>query len=149
TALEQRERPAASDTGYFDNAVRAISDRLDHLQVGNDSASSLNHVEQRIQHLLERLENTEARGNNFSRVEEGLAGILRHLEQQRISAVAAEQAPRSDTSMDGVFVETIKRELSDIRFSQSETNRHTQDSLEAVHNTLGHVVDRLAQIESD
>ena len=149
TALEQRDRPAASDTGHFDNAVRAISDRLDHLQVGNDGASSLNHVEQRIHHLLERLENTEGGGGgNLSRVEEGLADVLRHLEQQRVAA-AAEQAAPSSASMDGIFVETIKRELSDIRFSQSETNRHTQDSLEAVHNTLGHVVDRLAQIEGD
>src|SRR6185369_548194 len=30
-----------------------------------------------------------------------------------------------------------------------ETDRHTQDSLAAVHNTLGHVVDRLAMIEGD
>jgi localization factor PodJL len=149
TALEQRDRPVASDTGYFDNAVRAISDRLDHLQVGNDSTASLNHVEQRVHHLLERLENVEGRGGNFSRVEEGLADILRHLEQQRASAAAVEQAAPSSAPMDGIFVETIKRELSDIRFSQSETNRHTQDSLEAVHNTLGHVVDRLAQIETD
>jgi localization factor PodJL len=43
----------------------------------------------------------------------------------------------------------VKRELSDIRFSQSETDRRTQDSLETVHNTLGHVVDRLAMIEGD
>src|SRR5262249_25001950 len=34
-----------------------------------------------------------------------------------------------------------------IRFSQTETDRHTQDSLEAVHSALGHVVDRLAMIE--
>ncbi len=149
TALEQRDRPAMGDTGHFDNAVRAISDRLDHLQVGNDSASSLNHVEQRVHHLLERLESTEGRGGNFTRVEEGLSDILRHLEQQRVNAAENEQAHRSAAPMDGVFVETIKRELSDIRFSQSETNRHTQDSLEAVHNTLGHVVDRLAQIEGD
>ncbi|WP_424629119.1 hypothetical protein [Bradyrhizobium sp. SYSU BS000235] len=145
TALEQRDRPAAGDTGYFDNAVRAISDRLDNLQVGNDSTASLNHVEQRVHHLLERLENAQGRGGNLSRVEEGLADILRHIEQQR----ATEQAAPSSASTDGIFVETIKRELSDIRFSQSETNRHTQDSLEAVHNTLGHVVDRLAQIEGD
>jgi localization factor PodJL len=149
TALEQRDRPAMGDTGHFDTAVRAISDRLDHLQVGNDSASSLNHVEQRVHHLLERLESTEGRGGNFTRVEEGLSDILRHLEQQRVNAAENEQARRSAAPMDGVFVETIKRELSDIRFSQSETNRHTQDSLEAVHNTLGHVVDRLAQIEGD
>ena len=39
--------------------------------------------------------------------------------------------------------------MSDIRFSQSETDRRTQDSLETVHSTLGHVVDRLAMIEGD
>src|SRR5204863_6447730 len=37
----------------------------------------------------------------------------------------------------------------DIRYSQSETDRRTQDALETVHNTLGHVVDRLAMIEGD
>jgi localization factor PodJL len=50
---------------------------------------------------------------------------------------------------DSGLVDLVKRELSDIRFSQSETDRHTQGSLEAVHNTLGHVVDRLAMIEGD
>ena len=149
TALEQRDRPPAGDTVYFDNAVRTISDRLDNLQVGNDSAASLSHVEQRVHHLLERLEASETRGGNLARVEEGLSDILRHLETQRTSGAAADPGVRAVAPMDSELVDTIKRELTDIRFSQSETNRHTQDSLEAVHNTLGHVVDRLAQIEGD
>jgi localization factor PodJL len=149
TTLEQRERPVMGDTIYFDNAVRTISERLDHLQIGHDSTASLGHVEQRVQHLLERLEMSEARdaNGNLARVEEGLADILRHLEQQRAAGAAAPAA--AAMAMDGALIDTIKRELSDIRFSQNETNRHTQDSLEAVHNTLGHVVDRLAQIEGD
>lgn len=149
TALEQRDRPAAGDTVYFDNAVRTISERLDNLQVGNDSASSLSHVEQRVHHLLERLEASETRGGNLARVEEGLTDILRHLETQRTSSAPADQGYRAAAPMDGDLVDTIKRELSDLRFSQSETTRNTQNSLEAVHNTLGHVVDRLAQIEGD
>jgi localization factor PodJL len=149
TALEQRDRQPVGDTVYFDNAVRTISDRLDHLQVGNDSSASLGHVEQRVHHLLERLEMSEPRGGNLAKVEEGLSDILRHLESQRTSSAGADQGVLAATPMDGDLVDTIKRELSDIRFSQSETNRHTQDSLEAVHNTLGHVVDRLAQIEVD
>lgn len=147
TALEQRDRAPVGDTVYFDNAVRTISDRLDHLQVGNDSSATLSHVEQRVHHLLERLEMTEQRGGNFARVEEGLSDILRHLESQR--SAGADQPQRAAAPIDGDLVDTIKRELSDIRFSQSETTRHTQDSLEAVHNTLGHVVDRLTQIEGD
>ena len=79
------------------------------------------------------------------RVEEGLSDILRHLESQRSACRSRIRAVSRWTPM----VDTIKRELSDIRFSQSETNRSTQDSLEAVHNTLGHVVDRLSQIEGD
>ena len=51
--------------------------------------------------------------------------------------------------MDSGIVDLVKRELSDIRFSQSETDRRTQDSLETVHSTLGHVVDRLSTIEGD
>ena len=58
-------------------------------------------------------------------------------------------AARAPQPVDSGLIDIVKRELSDIRFSQSETDRHTQDSLEAVHNTLGHVVDRLAMIEGD
>ncbi len=145
SALESRERPAAGDSSYFDNAVRNISDRLDSLQVGGDSASSLGHVEQRVHHLLERLEHSGASGGNLGRVEEALSDILRHLEQQRLNAAAGQPA----MPMDGAVADTIKRELTDMRYSQSETDRHTQDSLEVVHSTLGHVVDRLAQIEGD
>src|SRR5262249_9754829 len=51
--------------------------------------------------------------------------------------------------MDSELVDVVKRELSDIRFSQSETDRRTQDALETVHSSLSHVVDRLAMIEGD
>lgn len=146
SALEQRDRPATADSSYFDNAVRTISDRLDHLQVGNDSSSTFSHVEQRVAHLLERLEATEGRPGNLGRIEDGLSEILRLLQQQRGSD---NNAPYNTAPMDQGFVEAIKRELSDMRYSQSETDRHTQDSLEVVHSTLGHVVDRLAHIEGD
>lgn len=145
TTLEQRERPAA-DTGHFDKAVRTISDRLDNLQVGGDAASTFNHVEQRVAHLLERLEASEARPGNLNRVESGLSEIMQMLQQRGTGGAApASAAP----AMDPAFVDAIRRELSDMRQNQVDTTRHTQDSLEVVHNTLGHVVDRLAQIEGD
>ena len=151
TALEQRDRSPVTDTVYFDNAVRTISDRLDNLQAGHDG-TSLGHVEQRIQHLLERLEMAETRteGGDLSRVEQGLTDVLRHLDSQRTNIAAAlDQGSRTAAPMDSDLVDTLRRELSDLRSSQSETTRHTQNSLETVHNTLGHVVDRLTQIESD
>jgi len=145
STLEQRERPAA-DTGHFDKVVRTISDRLDNLQVSDDAASTFSHVEQRVAHLLERLEASEAPPGNLNRVESGLSEIMQMLQQRGTSdAAPTPLAP----AMDPGLVDAIRRELLDMRQSQVDTTRHTQDSLEVVHNTLGHVVDRLAQIEGD
>ncbi|WP_438276502.1 hypothetical protein, partial [Nitrobacter sp.] len=151
-ALENRERPASGSSEQLEEAVRALSDRLDRLPAGHDSSSALAHLEQRVSLLLERLETASGHsGTNLGRVEEGLQDILHHLERQQAGlATLTESAPRSTgPAMDSEVVEAIKRELSEMRFCQSETDRHTQDSLEAVHNTLGHVVDRLAMIEGD
>lgn len=150
-ALETRERPQPSESSeQLESAIRALSDRFDRMQVGNDSASTFAHLEQRVSYLLERLEAAaDPRNGNFSRVEDGLHDILRHLERQQATYSALAESRNSAPTADSGMVDLVKRELSDIRFSQAETNRTTQDSLEAVHNALGHVVDRLSMIEGD
>lgn len=150
-ALETRERPQPSESSeQLESAIRALSDRFDRMQVGNDSASTFAHLEQRVSYLLERLEAAaDPRNGNFSRVEDGLHDILRHLERQQATYSALAESRNSTPTADSGMVDLVKRELSDIRFSQAETNRTTQDSLEAVHNALGHVVDRLSMIEGD
>lgn len=150
-ALETRERPQATEsTEHLEAAIRALSDRFDRMQVGNDSASTFAHLEQRVSYLLERIEAaSDSRGGNLSRVEDGLHDILRHLERQQATYSALAESRNSAPPPDSGMVDLVKRELSDIRYSQAETNRSTQDSLEAVHNTLGHVVDRLSMIEGD
>ncbi|WP_354053313.1 hypothetical protein [Bradyrhizobium sp. LB12.1] len=149
-ALETRERPQPSESSeHLESAIRALSDRFDRMQVGNDSASTFAHLEQRVSYLLERIETaSDPRNGNLSRVEDGLHDILRHLERQQATYSALAES-RSSAPAESGMVDIVKRELSDIRFSQAETNRSTQDSLEAVHNALGHVVDRLSMIEGD
>ncbi|UPK04728.1 tetratricopeptide repeat protein [Bradyrhizobium sp. 170] len=158
STLETRQPPAASEhSEYLENAVRSLSERLDRIPVGNDNASAFAHLEQRVSYLLERLEasgdRSAAPAIDLGRVEEGLHDILRSLERQHASLVALAESNRNSTDtaqpMDSGIVDLVKRELSDIRFSQSETDRRTQDSLETVHSTLGHVVDRLSMIEGD
>lgn len=158
SSIETRERPVASDNSeYLEGALRSLSERLDRIPAGNDNASAFAHLEQRVTYLLERLETSSASagsgGGNLGRVEEGLQDILRHLEHQHANLARLADNTSSYSApqpmMDSGIVDIVKRELSDIRFSQSETDRRTQDSLETVHNTLGHVVDRLAMIEGD
>jgi localization factor PodJL len=154
STLESRERtPVGESTEHLEGALRALSDRLDRMPVGNDSASAFAHLEQRVSYLLERLEaSTDHRSTtvDLGRVEDGLQDVLRHLETQHATfAALADNNRGTPEPADSGLIDIVKRELSDIRFSQSESGRHTQDSLEAVHNTLGHVVDRLAMIEGD
>jgi localization factor PodJL len=154
STLETRERPVSGDnTEQLEGALRALSDRFDRMPVGNDNASAFTHLEQRVSYLLERIESsTDPRAGNLGRVEAGLQDILRHLENQHAAVVALAENNRHSSPpqpFDNGVVDMVKREMSDIRFSQSETDRRTQDSLEAVHSTLGHVVDRLAMIEGD
>ena len=153
STLESRERPAVSESSeHLEGALRALSDRIDRMPVGNDNASAFAHLEQRVSYLLERLEaSTDHRPSvDLGRVEDGLQDILRHLEAQHAAVARLADTDRSAAApADSGLIDIVKRELSDIRFNQSEAGRHTQDSLEAVHNTLGHVVDRLAMIEGD
>jgi localization factor PodJL len=154
SSLQGRERPVVSDNSeHIEGALRALMDRLDRMPVGNDSASAFAHLEQRVSYLLERLEaSADHRSGNLGRVEEGLQDVLRHLETQHAGfAALADNGLNvaAPAQMDGGLVDLIKRELSDMQFRQTETGRHTQDALEVVHNTLGHVVDRLAMIEGD
>ncbi|MGA2055932.1 MAG: hypothetical protein ABSG88_11525 [Bradyrhizobium sp.] len=153
SSLESREqRPSTHENSeQIERALLALSDRLDRIPVGNDGASALAHLEQRVSYLLERLEaSSDHRSGNLGRVEEGLQDVLHHLERQHASIASFVSSSRSEPVVqDSGLADLVKRELSDIRFSQTETDRHTQDSLEAVHNTLGHVVDRLSMIEGD
>jgi localization factor PodJL len=155
SSLESRDqRPAANENSeQIERALLALSDRLDRIPVGNDDASAFAHLEQRVSYLLERLEASgDHRSGNLGRVEEGLQDVLQHLERQHASfasLIANNSRSEPLAQQDSGLADLVKRELSDIRFSQAETDRHTQDSLEAVHNTLGHVVDRLSMIEGD
>ena len=153
STLESRERQAASEnTDQLEGCLRTLSDRIDRLPVGNDNASAFAHLEQRVSYLLERMEASadQRPAVDLGRVEDGLHDILRHLENQSttFSALAQNTRDTADSDEKGL-IDHVKRELSDIRFSQTEAGRQAQDSLEAVHNTLGHVVDRLAMIEGD
>lgn len=98
STLESRERPRERENSeQIEGALRALSDRLDRMPVGNDSASAFAHLEQRVSYLLERLEaSSDHRAGNLGRVEDGLQDILRHLERQHAAVAAlAETSQRS------------------------------------------------------
>ena len=64
-------------------------------------------------------------------IEQGLADLLAQIENKRSVASTATEAPQ------------VRRDC------KHDLDSAPQSSLEAVHGTLGHVVDRLAMLESE
>jgi localization factor PodJL len=101
--------------------------------------SAFKRLEERIAQLIGRLDASDARLGNLATVERGVTDLLAHVEQLR-----GADAPAADTSARPA-VATIARDVAEIKRSE----QRTQDSLEAVHDTVEQVVGRLAMIESD
>ncbi|MBV9531594.1 MAG: SEL1-like repeat protein [Bradyrhizobium sp.] len=153
SALESRSPPMLDDRSeHLEQAVRTLSERIDRLKVGDDSAATFAHIEQRVSHLIERIEASRdsGGGGNPSRVEDALGDILNQLERQHAALVRlADSTQRAPEPQDSGLADLVKRELSDLRFSHGKTSGHTEDSLKAVQQSLGHVADRLTSIEGD
>src|SRR5262249_34577580 len=103
--LESHERTVAdSPSEDLEGALRALSDRIDRLQVGSDGAPAFAHLEQRVTDLLERLEMSGVRSGNIEGVEQRLQDILRQLESQHATftqfAETSRNAFQSQASQD-------------------------------------------------
>jgi localization factor PodJL len=113
--------------------VQSLSDKIEQIQQQRGDSVAVDHLEDRIVKLVERLDASDSRLGHLETIERGLADLLVHIEDIRTSRQA--EATRADNSP---AVDALKHDLA-----------RTQNVLEAVNGTLGHVVDRLAMIEKD
>ena len=149
SALESRIDTLANALNASNEAGRAVPhelekllsgliEKLEWVQLTHTDHAALGALEDRIAQLIKRLDASDARLGNLEAVERGMADLLVHIDQIRGgNGVAAAATPRKP-------VDAIERDVAEIKRSE----RRTQDSLEAVHGTVEHVVDRLAMIES-
>ncbi len=115
--------------------VDGLVERIERVQLTRGDQAAVGHLEDRIARLVEKLDASDARFQHLEAIERGLAELLIHLEHQRGAGADTARPPE---------VDLLSRDVHDLKQSEQQT----QDALEAVHGTLGHVVDRLAMIES-
>jgi localization factor PodJL len=121
----------------LEKLLSGLIEKLEWVQLTHTDHAALAHLEDRIATLVQRFDASDARLIHLEAIERGIADLLVHLEGMRGNTSGAIQgAP--------LGVDAIERHVAEIK--QSE--RRTQDSLEAVQGTVEHVVDRLARIES-
>ena len=135
-ALEARNRGGQDVPQELETVLSGLSVKLESLQSTRADEMALGHLEDRIGNLVQKLDASDQRLNHLEGIERGIADLVKHLEQQRLTPRASEPSPEVDTLM---------RDVSGLK----QMERQTQDSLEAVHGALESVVDRLASIESD
>ena len=138
-ALEARNRQGHEVPHELDAVVKGLIDKIERIQLTRGDNAALGHLEDRIAKLVEKLDASDARLNHLEAIERGLAELLIHLEHQRVPHLARASAGPV------LEVDTLHRDLEDL----IQTEKKTQDSLEAVHGTLGLMVERLAMIETD
>ncbi len=113
--------------------MQTMSDKIEQMQQARSEPVAFGHLEDRIVRLVERLDASDSRLGHLEAVERGLTDLLVHIEDLRankqFSALRAE-----DTS----GVDALKQDVA-----------RTQSTVEAMHGTLGQVVERLTAIEKD
>lgn len=132
-ALAERAQSGSSVPPRLEALVQSLSDKIEQIQQRRGDNVALDHLEDRIVKLVERLDASDSRLGHLETIERGLADLLVHIEDIRANrpseALRAENPPA---------VDALKQDLA-----------RTQNVLEAMNGTLGHVVDRLATIEKD
>jgi localization factor PodJL len=147
-ALQSRHQ-TSQDAHDLVAVVEGLTDKIERLQLTPTDHAAVGHLEDRIAKLVEKLDASDNRIGHLESIERGLAELLIQLEHQRIPAVAHAGAAESPE------VNTLKHEVQRTQDSIEAVHgtlkrdvQRTQDSIEAVNGTLGHLVDRLAMIES-
>jgi len=138
---------ASSEAGQavpreLEKLLSGLIEKLEWVQLTHTDHAALGALEDRIAQLIKRLDASDARLGNLEAVERGLADLLVHLD--RIPSGGAAAVAAAAVMPKPAAVDAIVRDVAEIKL----TERRTQDSLEAVHGAVEHVVDRLAMIES-
>ena len=138
SALNASNEAGRAVPGELEKLLSGLIEKLEWVQLTHTDHAALGALEDRIAQLIKRLDASDARFGNLAAVERGIADLLVHIDQIRGgNGVAAAAMPRKP-------VDAIARDVAEIKRSE----QRTQESLEAVHGTVEHVVDRLAMIES-
>jgi hypothetical protein len=122
----------------LEGLIKALIGKIERGEFARRAHSAFGRLEELITTLIEKLDASDLRFDQLDAIEGGLARL--HLECQSIASLARAPASAPTPEMD-----VLARDVAELR----QAEKQTRDSLEAVQGTLGHVVDRLAMIETD
>ncbi len=159
TGLSERiaevQRTAVPDTSGLEELVRSLSDKIEHAMAPQADHRAIEALEQQIVQLAERMDHSTTAASLGS-LERAISELFGELERTRVANLdAAEQTARgvardvlAEAPDHAAAQEKITEELLELRARQDQADARTLSTLNAVHETLEKVVDRLSTFEA-
>lgn len=150
------QRQAAPDTSALENLVRSLSEKIERAIAPQADQRAIEALEEQITALAQRMDH----GNpsvSLSGLERTISELFGEFERTRVASLeTAEQTARSAVREAlagapgyGLDQERIAEELGDLRAKQAQADQRTLSTLNAVHETLEKVVERLSTFEAE
>jgi localization factor PodJL len=134
-AIADRAQNGGSVPPRLENLVQSLSDKIERIQESRAEHPAAAHLEDRIVKLVDRIDASDSRLGHLEAIERGLADLLVQVEDMR--AMKQADSLRAE-AQSAVGVDALKHDLA-----------RTQTTLESVNGTLGHLVERLSQMEKE
>jgi localization factor PodJL len=155
--LSQRSEPSVADTSGLERMVSDLARRIDGIGGQPASEASFGELHGEVRRLSQRLEVLPDATPGLADIERKVSAVLAEVERTRLDAerfsadaarVAAETVSRSMNRAGVGENPAVGEELAQLREAQERAEQRTQETLEAVHDTLQRVVQRLASLET-
>jgi localization factor PodJL len=130
-AIATRNQSGGSVPPKLEALVGSLSDKIEKLQGSREDNVAFGHLEDRIVKLVEKLDASDSRLTHLEAIERGLADLLVHIEEIRANKPSSGLREGGNGAVDA-----LKQDMA-----------RTQNKIQAVHDAIGQVVDRLASIE--
>ena len=158
--LELAERLAQAapqlDMRALESLVRGLADKIDAVRAPEADNRAIEALQRQVSEFAARLDRTDTSVPVLASLEHSIGELFAELERTRDSSfAAAERAARHvlDEALNrkGIAPEpqAFEHDLIELRSMQDEAGRRTMATLNAVHETLERVVDRLATVETE
>jgi len=155
-ALDTRVEQIGPLPHNLEALVQALSDKLNHSDSGTREQAAFEHLENQILHIAEKLDAAEHKTGDLQAIERGIQQLTLQVREAREEAIATAERVARKVAADmsdavpagGADVSALRRDLESLHVNHVESEQRTHETLEAVHDTLERLVERLASIET-
>jgi localization factor PodJL len=155
-ALDSRVAEMGPLPQHLESLVASLTDKLNRSDGLAHDQAAFEHLERQIAGIAERIEAADQKFGDLSTIERGIQQLtLQVREAREDAAVTAERVARSiaadlaqSAPQDAAEVSALKRDLESLHVNHAESDQRTHETLEAVHDTLERLVERLAMVET-